>query len=122
MQNFQLTGSLVSLQKLYHGASLATLSAVERTAFIFDVAVHRPTVTCLVPTALQMLLDHKSGQPTDFSSLRRILYAGSPIGHPTLQQALDTVACDLGQFVATTKPFITPLLRPAQHCPHSTSQ
>jgi acyl-CoA synthetase (AMP-forming)/AMP-acid ligase II len=115
MPNFHLAGTLVSLPALYHGASLATLSTFEPTAFIFAVAAHRPTVTCLVPTALQMLLDHKSEQPTDFSSLRRILYAGSPIGQHTLQQALDTFDCDFVQFYGTTETFIITLLRPEQH-------
>jgi acyl-CoA synthetase (AMP-forming)/AMP-acid ligase II len=115
MPNFHLAGTLVSLPALYHGATLATLPAFEPTAFIFAVAVHRPTVTCLVPTALQMLLDHKSRQPTDFSSLRRILYAGSPIGQHTLQQALDTFGCDFVQFYGTTETFIITLLRPEQH-------
>jgi len=115
MPNFHLAGTLVSLPALYHGATLATLSAFEPTAFIFAVAVHRPTVTCLVPTALQMLLDHKSGQPTDFSSLHRILYASSPIGQHTLQQALDTFGCDFVQFYGTTETFIITLLRPEQH-------
>jgi len=115
MPNFHLAGTLVSLPALYHGATLATLSAFEPTAFIFAVALHRPTVTCLVPTALQMLLDHKSGQSTDFSSLRRILYAGSPIGQHTLHQALDAFGCDFVQFYGTTETFIITLLRPEQH-------
>jgi acyl-CoA synthetase (AMP-forming)/AMP-acid ligase II len=115
MPNFHLAGTLVSLPALYHGATLATLPAFDPAAFIFAVAQHRPTVTCLVPTALQMLLDHKSEQPTDFSSLRRILYAGSPIGQHTLQQALDTFNCDFVQFYGTTETFIITLLRPEQH-------
>jgi acyl-CoA synthetase (AMP-forming)/AMP-acid ligase II len=118
MPNFHLAGTLVSLPALYHGASLATLPAFEPTAFIFAVAQHRPTVTCLVPTALQMLLDHKSEQATDFSSfssLRRILYAGSPIGQRTLQKALEAFDCDFVQFYGTTETFIITLLRPEQH-------
>ncbi|MCV7301279.1 AMP-binding protein [Mycobacterium barrassiae] len=115
MPNFHLAGTLVSLPALYHGASLATLPAFDPAAFIFAVAEHRPTVTCLVPTALQMLLDHESEQPTDFSSLRRILYAGSPIGQHTLQRALDVFGCDFVQFYGTTETFIITLLRPEQH-------
>jgi acyl-CoA synthetase (AMP-forming)/AMP-acid ligase II len=117
MPNFHLAGTLVSLPALYHGATLATLPAFDPAAFIFAVAEHRPTVTCLVPTALQMLLDHESEPPKDFSSLRRILYAGSPIGQRTLQQALDTFDCDLVQFYGTTETFIITLLRPEQHRP-----
>jgi acyl-coenzyme A synthetase/AMP-(fatty) acid ligase len=114
MPNFHLAGTLVSLPALYHGASLAILAAFDPAGFIFAVAAHRPTVTCVVPTAMQ-LLDHKSEQPADFSSLRRIMYAGSPIGQHTLQQALDMFGCDFVQFYGTTETFIITLLRPEQH-------
>lgn len=115
MPNFHLAGTLVSLPALYHGASLATLPAFEPTAFVFAIEEHRPTVTCVVPTALQMLLDHASTNSADFSSLRRILYAGSPIGQRTLQQALEAFGCDFVQFYGTTETFIITLLRPEQH-------
>ena len=115
MPNFHLAGTWVSLSALYNGASLAILPAFEPTAFVAAVAAHRPTVTCLVPTAIQLLLDHASAQPGDFSSLRRLLYAGSPIGQHTLQQALDVFGCDFVQFYGTTESFIVTLLRPEQH-------
>jgi acyl-CoA synthetase (AMP-forming)/AMP-acid ligase II len=115
MPNFHLAGTLVSLPALYHGATLATLSAFEPAAFVFAVEQHRPTVTCVVPTALQMLLDYASTKSADFSSLRRILYAGSPIGQHTLQQALEMFGCDFVQFYGTTETFIITLLRPEQH-------
>ncbi|WP_084269200.1 long-chain-fatty-acid--CoA ligase [Mycobacterium avium] len=115
MPNFHLAGTLVALPALYHGASLAILPAFDPAAFVAAVAAHRPTVTCLVPTAMQMLLDHKSEQPADFSSLRRMLYAGSPIGQHTLQQALEVFGCHFVQFYGTTETFIITLLRPEQH-------
>ena len=115
MPNFHLAGTLVSLPSLYHGATLAILPAFDPAAFVDAVAAHRPTVTCMVPTAMQMLLDHKSEQPADFSALRRIMYAGSPIGQHTLQQALDVFGCDFVQFYGTTETFIITLLRPEQH-------
>lgn len=115
MPNFHLGGTLVSLPALYHGASLAILPTFDPAAFVAAVAAHRPTVTCLVPTAMQMLLDHKSEQPADFSSLRRMLYADSPIGQHTLQQALEVFGCDFVQFYGTTETSIITLLRPEQH-------
>ena len=115
MPNFHLAGTLLSLPALYHGASLAILSAFDPAAFVGAVAALRPTVTCLVPTAMQMLLDHASTNPADFSSLRRMLYAGSPIGQQTLKQALDVFGCDFVQFYGTTETFIITLLRPEQH-------
>jgi acyl-CoA synthetase (AMP-forming)/AMP-acid ligase II len=115
MPNFHLAGTLVSLPALFHGATLAILDTFEPRAFTLAVAQHRPTVTCLVPTALQLLLDHDSEQAADFSSLRRILYAGSPIGQHTLQKALKVLSCEFVQFYGTTETFIITLLRPEQH-------
>jgi acyl-CoA synthetase (AMP-forming)/AMP-acid ligase II len=117
MPNFHLAGSLMSLPALYHGASLTILPAFEPSAFVDAVVAHRPTVTCLVPTAIQMLLDHQAQQPANFTSLRRIMYAGSPIGQHTLQQALEKFGCDFVQFYGTTETFIITLLRPEQHRP-----
>ncbi|MEB3061943.1 class I adenylate-forming enzyme family protein [[Mycobacterium] zoologicum] len=116
MPNFHLAGTWVSLSALYHGASLAILPEFDPTAFVAAVTAHRPTVTCLVPTAIQLLLNHEAARSGDFSSLRRILYAGSPIGPHTLQQALRLFGCDFVQFYGTTETFIITLLRPDQHC------
>jgi acyl-CoA synthetase (AMP-forming)/AMP-acid ligase II len=80
LPNFHLAGTWVSLSALYSGASLAILPAFEPAAFVAAVATHRPTVTCLVPTAIQLVLDHASAQPGDFASLRRLL--SRPEGDP----------------------------------------
>ena len=114
MPNFHLAGTLVSLPTLYTGATLAILPAFDTTAFA-AAATLRPTVTCPVPAAMQILLDHASTHPVDFSSLRRMVYAGSPIGEHTLQKALDEFDCDFVQFYGTTETFIITLLRPEQH-------
>ncbi|MDN5856553.1 MAG: AMP-binding protein, partial [Actinomycetia bacterium] len=55
--------------------------------------------------------------PQDFSSLRRLLYAGSPIAAETLRRAIATFGCDLTQFYGTSETYIITLLRPAQHDP-----
>jgi len=47
--------------------------------------------------------------------LRRLLYAGSPIGQQTLKESLDVFGCDFVQFYGTTETFIITLLRPEQH-------
>ncbi|MGX7729084.1 acyl-CoA synthetase [Rhodococcus sp. 2H158] len=50
---------------------VAVLGAIER---------HRPTDVLLVPTMLQLLVDHPAISEHDLSSMQRILYGGSPIG------------------------------------------
>jgi len=115
MPNFHLAGTWVTLPALYHGATLAILAAFDPDDFVRAVDAYRPTVACLVPTAIQLLLDHPSSELCDFSSLRRLYYAGSPIGVDTLRRAIATFGCDLVQFYGTTETYIITLLRPEQH-------
>lgn len=117
MPNFHLAGTWVTLPALYHGATLAIRPAFDPDGFARAVEAHRPTVACLVPTAIQLLLDHPSSRSCDFSSLRRLYYAGSPIGVETLRRAIAAFGCDLVQFYGTTETYIITLLRPGQHRP-----
>jgi acyl-CoA synthetase (AMP-forming)/AMP-acid ligase II len=72
-------------------------------------------VICLVPAAMQALLDHRDAGTADFSALRRILYAGSPISAEILRRALDLFGCGFVQFYGATEMWIMSLLRPQQH-------
>lgn len=117
MPSFHLAGSWVSLPGLYHGGTVVVLPAFEPGAFLEAVERYRPTITCLVPTAIGFLLDHPATAAHDFSSLRRLLYAGSSIGAETLRRALTTFGCDLSQFYGTSETYIISLLRPEQHAP-----
>lgn len=118
MPNFHLAGSWVPLPALYHNATIAIEPAFEPTATLAAVAKHRPTQLCLVPAAMQALLDHPNTSETDFASLRTLIYAGSPIGSETVRRALTTFACDLRQFYGTTETYIISILRPAEHDPN----
>jgi acyl-CoA synthetase (AMP-forming)/AMP-acid ligase II len=117
MPNFHLAGSWVSLPALYHGGTLVVLPVFDPAAFLAAVTAHRPTITCLVPTAMQLLLDDPGVASYDLSCLRRILYAGSPIQPGTLRRAIEIFDCELMQFYGTTETFIITVLRPAQHDP-----
>jgi acyl-CoA synthetase (AMP-forming)/AMP-acid ligase II len=120
MPNFHLAGSWVPLPALYHGGTIALVPAFEPRAVLTAIERHRPTVTCLVPTAIGLLLDHPDTAGHDFSSLRRWLYAGSTIGAETLRRALSTFGCDMVQFYGTSETYIISLLRPAEHDPDDT--
>jgi acyl-CoA synthetase (AMP-forming)/AMP-acid ligase II len=115
MPNFHLAGSFVPLPVLLHGATIAVLPTFEPAALLAAIARHRPTVTCLVPTAIQMLVNDAHAAERDFSSLRRLLYAGSPIAVETLTRAIAVLGCDLVQFYGTTEAGLVTMLRPADH-------
>jgi acyl-CoA synthetase (AMP-forming)/AMP-acid ligase II len=58
---------------------LATLQAVQR---------QRVTQLLLVPTMIQMVVDHPEAPQYDLSSLRVLIYGGSVISEPVLQRAM----------------------------------
>lgn len=116
MPNFHLVGTGLSIQGLYNGVPLSILPGLDIPALIQTVERDRVTIFCLVPTALQMILDHPACADADLSSLRMVMYAGSPITAPLLKRAMTTLKCDFMQFYGATETFgAVTLLRPDQH-------
>jgi long-chain acyl-CoA synthetase len=69
----------------------------------------RITLSLLVPTMIGMLLDHIDGQPRDLSSLRLLMYAGSPMPKETQRRAMSMLDCDFTQMYGMTEaaPLVT---------------
>ncbi|SEP87234.1 AMP-binding enzyme C-terminal domain-containing protein [Solimonas aquatica] len=120
MPLFHLVGTGLSLQALYNGATVSLLPVMEPGALLKLLARDRPTICALVPTAIQMLLDHPDASRADFSSLRLVMYAGSPISSALLKRALLEMRCSFMQFYgATESSGALTLLRPEQHDVHN---
>ncbi|MGW0035946.1 long-chain-fatty-acid--CoA ligase [Gordonia sp. NPDC003376] len=117
MPNFHLAGSWLTLSGIYHGATIAVVGQFDPGTFFTAVTEFRPTVVCLVPTAIQMIVHHPDAAHTDFGSIRRILYAGSAISADTIRAATDRIGCELEQFYGTTETYIITILRPEAHDP-----
>lgn len=115
MPNFHLAGTWVSIPALVSGATLVVLPSFDSDDCLRAIRDHGVTVTCLVPTAVQTLLERLPTQREALSSLRRMVYAGSSIGGATLDALIENLDCDLVQFYGTTETFIISLLRPDQH-------
>lgn len=116
MPVFHLVGSGLSIQALYNGAAVSLLPALEPGRMIELIQRDKPTICALVPTAIQMLLDHPAAKDADFSSLRLVMYAGSAISSALLQRALAEMKCRFMQFYgATESSGAMTLLRPEQH-------
>lgn len=115
MPNFHLGGSWVSLAALYHGASISILPAFEPRGFLELLKRDRATMAALVPAALQMLMDLEGVTRDDFSSLRSIIYFGSPIGIGNLRRATAMMDCGFRQLYGTTETWFLTILRPEDH-------
>ncbi|TDU26872.1 fatty-acyl-CoA synthase [Panacagrimonas perspica] len=116
MPVFHLVGTGLSVQALYNGAAVSLLPALEPGNMLKLIARDRPTICALVPTAIQLVLDHPDSKTADFSSLRLVMYAGSAISSTLLKRALEEMKCRFMQFYgATESSGAMTLLRPEQH-------
>jgi acyl-CoA synthetase (AMP-forming)/AMP-acid ligase II len=117
---FVPTFYVAALWWLVRGLALGSTTVVQPT---FDpgqalraIEEHRVTVLGLVPAMLQMLLNERSLPATDLSSLRAVLYGGSPIGLPLLERAQSVLSCDLYQAYGMTETGnLVVCLEPGEH-------
>lgn len=117
MPNFHLGGSFLSMQALMSGATVTVLPTFEIGELLETVARDHATILPIVPTALQMLIDDPRLAASDVTSLRKIVYFGSPIGAETVRRAQDNFSADLTQYYGTTETWILTFLDPAGHDP-----
>jgi acyl-CoA synthetase (AMP-forming)/AMP-acid ligase II len=116
MPVFHLVGTGLSVQALYNGAPVSILPALDPGNLLKLIARDRPSICALVPTAIQLVLDHPDAKTADFSSLRLVMYAGSAISSTLLKRALTEMKCQFMQFYgATESSGAMTLLRPEQH-------
>jgi acyl-CoA synthetase (AMP-forming)/AMP-acid ligase II len=116
MPLFHAMGVGLSLQAIYNGAAIAVYSMPDPGTLIKLIKRDRPTLLPIVPTVIQMLLDHPDASTADYSSVRLVVYAGSSISPYTLQRAITEMGCDFLQFYGGTETGAgVTFLRPADH-------
>jgi acyl-CoA synthetase (AMP-forming)/AMP-acid ligase II len=96
--------------------AVSVIRQFEPAKVLEQIARHRPSRMTLTPTMLQMLLDHPHAVSTDFSSLRLMLYAGSPISLGLIKRAVAAIPCKFIQFYGATEAGgAFSILRPDEH-------
>jgi acyl-CoA synthetase (AMP-forming)/AMP-acid ligase II len=103
MPTFLRGGTNVMLPGLDAGG---LLTAIER---------YRVTATAVVPTIIYLLLDHPQRPVADLSSLKTMIYAGSPIAPERLREALAAFGPIFVQTYAGTEPGYVSCLRKEDH-------
>jgi long-chain acyl-CoA synthetase len=84
-----------------------TLRAIER---------YRINNLVLVPTMINMVVNHPNFARYDLSSLKRVLYGASPMPLPLLRQAIDQLRCEFAQGYGMTEvSAIATVLGPEDH-------
>jgi acyl-CoA synthetase (AMP-forming)/AMP-acid ligase II len=88
---------------LHHGRTLVVQPEFDAGRMIEAIVRHRVTRLAMVPSALQMLIEHPSARDADFSSVRFIFYGASPMPLPLLQRAMATIGGDFVQIYGMTE-------------------
>jgi len=77
---FHVTGlGQVSMPTLLKGGTVVVVPKFDAGGFLALIAQRRATSFAAVPTMLQMMCEHPDWETTDLSSLRFVIYGGSPI-------------------------------------------
>jgi long-chain acyl-CoA synthetase len=116
LPNFHLLGIALSLQCLYNGVALSVRKQFSPEDYLAGIQTDRPTLLVLTPTMIQMLIDHPHVAGIDFSSVRLMMYAGSPISLGLAKRAIRVMPCKFMQFYGQTETSgPVSLLRPDEH-------
>jgi acyl-CoA synthetase (AMP-forming)/AMP-acid ligase II len=83
--------------------------------FLSTVERHGVTATAMVPTIIYTLLDDPRVASADLSSLRTVVYAGSPVQPARIRQAIDRFGPIFVQAYAGTEPGYVSCLRKEDH-------
>jgi O-succinylbenzoate-CoA ligase len=91
------------LRLLFTRATVVLHSEFNPARFLADMQRYRTTMLALVPTALQIVLNHPDSAAADFSHVTRFFYGASPIPLGLLQEALTRLPCDFIQAYGMTE-------------------
>jgi acyl-CoA synthetase (AMP-forming)/AMP-acid ligase II len=70
------------------GGASAVLTRFDPPEYLRAIETHRATALNMVPTMLQLLIDHPACAKTDTSSVETILYGASPMPRALIERAL----------------------------------
>src|ERR1700722_4848390 len=97
------------------GGTNVMLPGLDIDGLLDTIARDRVTATAVVPTIVYLLLDHPRRTESDLSSLRTVIYAGSPIAPERLREALEVFGPIFVQTYAGTEPGYVSCLRKEDH-------
>jgi long-chain acyl-CoA synthetase len=106
---FHLADGGSTLALTWLGGTHVIVPAFEPVAVGNAIGEHRITCGVLVPTMINMLVNHPDVGSFDLSSLRLIVYGGSPMPAEVQRRAIEVTSCDWLQAYGMTEaaPIVT---------------
>ncbi|NJP64745.1 long-chain-fatty-acid--CoA ligase [Streptomyces spiramenti] len=115
---FHVGGLWWAAQNLDAGATLLVLPAFSPGEAVEGIREHGVTTACVVPAMLRMIANHPGVTPDDFSTLRKVVYGGSPISETLLEESIALLGCEFAQIYGLTETGNTAIcLPPEDHLP-----
>jgi acyl-CoA synthetase (AMP-forming)/AMP-acid ligase II len=113
---FHVGGLWWALQGLNAGVTNVVLRTFTSTDAVAAIRKHRVTISCVVPAMLQLMLAERPVSAATFTSLRKVVYGGSPMGESLMRQCIERIGCEFAQIYGLTESGNTALcLPPSQH-------
>lgn len=103
------------LPTLMRGGTVVVLPGLDVDLLFDAIERHRVTATALVPTVVYLMLAHPRRASVDLSSLRTVVYAGSPMAPARLKEAVDVFGPVFTQTYAGTEPGFMTILPKEDH-------
>jgi acyl-CoA synthetase (AMP-forming)/AMP-acid ligase II len=113
---FHVSDSTMVFCVTWAGGTHIMLDRFDLPRLVRAIEQHGATILVLVPTMIQMLLEHLEQHPADLGSLRLLHYAAAPMPESLLERAMRTLPCDFlhGYGMTEAAPGVTHL-SPADH-------
>jgi long-chain acyl-CoA synthetase len=113
---FHVSDSTMVFCVTWVGGTHIMLDRFDVPRLVCAIERHGATVLVLVPTMIQMLLEHLGQHPADLGSLRLLHYAAAPMPARLLERAMRALPCEFlhGYGMTEAAPGVTHL-SPADH-------
>ncbi len=115
---FHIGGVGYGLTTMGQGGHTVLVRDVDPGVMLGLIARHHVTHSFMVPSVIQMLIEHPDIARTDLSSLQRIAYGGASMGQSLLIKAIATLSCEFMAVYGMTETAGTVIsMGPADHDP-----
>lgn len=106
---------IFAMPTFVRGGTNVMLPGLEVEGLLSAIETHKVTATAVVPTIIYLLVDHPDRSNHDLSSLKTMVYAGSPIAPDRLREAFDAFGPIFIQTYAGTEQGYVSCLRKDDH-------
>ncbi|MEW5911436.1 MAG: long-chain-fatty-acid--CoA ligase [Thermodesulfobacteriota bacterium] len=106
---FHLADAWATFAITWAGGRHVCLPYFEAQQVLATLQNERVTISNMIPTMLNLMVNHPRVSEFDYSSLRCILSGGAPIAPETVKKIVDTLGCDYIQTygMTETSPYLT---------------